>query len=109
MAGLRAGSPDSGSQDSGSEGSRSEDSGGRAAGSGPISVLADLFATEGADEYLGEPVTQASHMLQAAALAKAVIEIMAWTKLKMGIGIGVGIILATTVVPAAWRIERRHA
>jgi gamma-butyrobetaine dioxygenase len=49
----------------------SQPSGGRAAGSDPISVLADLFATEGADEYLGEPVTQASHMLQAAALAKA--------------------------------------
>jgi len=36
----------------------------------PIQVIADLFATEGADEYLGEPVTQASHMLQAAALAQ---------------------------------------
>jgi RNA polymerase sigma factor (sigma-70 family) len=44
----------------------------------------------------------------AAALAKAVIEIMAWAKLKMGLGIGVGIIVATTVVPAAWRFERRH-
>jgi gamma-butyrobetaine dioxygenase len=37
----------------------------------PIQVIADLFATEGASEYLGEPVTQASHMLQAAALAQA--------------------------------------
>ena len=56
MAGLRAGS---------------QDSGGWAAGDDPISVIADLFATEGADEYFGEAVTQASHMLQAAALAKA--------------------------------------
>jgi gamma-butyrobetaine dioxygenase len=45
--------------------------GGRAAGGGPISVIADLFAAEGANEYLGEPVTQASHLLQAAALATA--------------------------------------
>ena len=36
----------------------------------PIQVIADLFATDGAQEYLGEPVTQASHMLQAAALAQ---------------------------------------
>jgi len=36
----------------------------------PIQVIADLFASEGAHEYLGEPVTQASHMLQAAALAR---------------------------------------
>lgn len=33
--------------------------------------LADLFASEGGAEYLGEPVTQAQHMLQAAALAEA--------------------------------------
>ncbi|HEY6275708.1 MAG TPA: phosphonate degradation HD-domain oxygenase [Streptosporangiaceae bacterium] len=45
--------------------------GGRIAGPDPIAVIADLFASEGAREYLGEPVTQASHMLQAAALAKA--------------------------------------
>jgi gamma-butyrobetaine dioxygenase len=56
VAGLRAGS---------------QDSGGWAAGGDPISVIADLFATEGANEYFGEAVTQASHMLQAAALAKA--------------------------------------
>jgi gamma-butyrobetaine dioxygenase len=37
----------------------------------PVQVIADLFAREGAQEYLGEPVTQASHMLQAAALARA--------------------------------------
>jgi gamma-butyrobetaine dioxygenase len=37
----------------------------------PIAVIADLFATEGEHEYLGEPVTQASHMLQAAALARS--------------------------------------
>ena len=36
----------------------------------PIQVIADLFASDGAREYLGEPVTQASHMLQAAALAQ---------------------------------------
>jgi phosphonate degradation associated HDIG domain protein len=35
-----------------------------------IQVIADLFAGEGATEYLGEPVTQAAHMLQAAALAE---------------------------------------
>ncbi len=34
-------------------------------------VIADLFAAEGTREYLGEPVTQAEHMLQAAALAEA--------------------------------------
>jgi gamma-butyrobetaine dioxygenase len=37
----------------------------------PVQVIADLFAGEGARDYLGEPVTQASHMLQAAALAQA--------------------------------------
>ena len=37
----------------------------------PIQVIADLYATDGANQYLGEPVTQASHMLQAAALARA--------------------------------------
>jgi gamma-butyrobetaine dioxygenase len=37
----------------------------------PVQVIADLFASEGAQDYLGEPVTQASHMLQAAALARA--------------------------------------
>jgi gamma-butyrobetaine dioxygenase len=37
----------------------------------PIQVIADLFAGEGMREYLGERVTQASHMLQAAALARA--------------------------------------
>jgi gamma-butyrobetaine dioxygenase len=36
----------------------------------PVRVIADLFAAEGAGEYLGEPVTQAQHMLQAAALAE---------------------------------------
>jgi gamma-butyrobetaine dioxygenase len=56
VTGLRAGNP----------GSR-----GRPAGDDPISVIAKLFATEGATGYLGEPVTQASHMLQAAALARA--------------------------------------
>ncbi|HYB87089.1 MAG TPA: HD domain-containing protein [Streptosporangiaceae bacterium] len=37
----------------------------------PIQLIADLFAGEGGRDYLGEPVTQASHMLQAAALARA--------------------------------------
>jgi gamma-butyrobetaine dioxygenase len=37
----------------------------------PIQVIADLFAGQGGHDYLGEPVTQASHMLQAAALARA--------------------------------------
>ena len=35
----------------------------------PVRVIADLFAAEGASEYPGEEVTQAQHMLQAAALA----------------------------------------
>jgi phosphonate degradation associated HDIG domain protein len=36
----------------------------------PVDVIAALFATEGAATYLGEAVTQAAHMLQAAHLAK---------------------------------------
>jgi len=36
----------------------------------PVELIAGLFASEGAAEYLGEPVTQAAHMLQAAALAE---------------------------------------
>src|SRR5712691_11146054 len=36
----------------------------------PVQLIADLFAREGAGEYLGEAVTQASHILQAAALAE---------------------------------------
>ncbi len=35
-----------------------------------VRAIAGLFASEGAGEYLGEPVSQASHMLQAAALAE---------------------------------------
>jgi predicted HD phosphohydrolase len=35
-----------------------------------VRVIADAFASEGAQDYLGEPVTQAAHMLQAAALAE---------------------------------------
>src|SRR5215831_11503766 len=34
-------------------------------------TLADLFASEGARDYLGEPVSVASHLLQAGALASA--------------------------------------
>ena len=37
----------------------------------PVLLIAGLFAAEGAGEYPGEPVTQARHMLQAAALAEA--------------------------------------
>jgi phosphonate degradation associated HDIG domain protein len=36
----------------------------------PLQLIADLFASEGAADYLGEAVTQAAHMLQAAALAE---------------------------------------
>ena len=36
----------------------------------PVAQIADLFASEGGAEYLGEPVTQAAHMLQAAHLAE---------------------------------------
>ncbi|MEY9929976.1 phosphonate degradation associated HDIG domain protein [Catenulispora sp. GP43] len=35
-----------------------------------VDQIAALFAGEGGAEYLGEPVTQAEHMLQAAALAE---------------------------------------
>jgi gamma-butyrobetaine dioxygenase len=37
----------------------------------PVSRLAELFDSEGAGDYLGEPVTVAQHLLQAAALAEA--------------------------------------
>jgi gamma-butyrobetaine dioxygenase len=36
-----------------------------------VDQLARLFAEQGESEYLGEPVTQAEHMLQAAACAEA--------------------------------------
>jgi gamma-butyrobetaine dioxygenase len=35
-----------------------------------VQAIAALFASEGAADYLGEPVSQAAHMLQAAALAE---------------------------------------
>lgn len=35
-----------------------------------VQLIADLFAGEGGAEYLGEPVTQAEHMRQAAVLAE---------------------------------------
>jgi gamma-butyrobetaine dioxygenase len=35
-----------------------------------VGIIAELFACEGAADYLGEAVTQASHMLQAAELAE---------------------------------------
>jgi hypothetical protein len=37
---------------------------------GPTEVIAELFASEGLADYLGEDVTQAVHMLQTAALAE---------------------------------------
>jgi gamma-butyrobetaine dioxygenase len=37
----------------------------------PVERIAALFASDGMQDYLGEPVTQAAHMLQAAALAEA--------------------------------------
>ncbi len=37
----------------------------------PIRLIAALLRTEGAHDYLGEPVSQAVHMLQAAALAES--------------------------------------
>ena len=36
-----------------------------------VQSLADLFASEGMKDYLDEPVSQAAHMLQTAALAEA--------------------------------------
>ncbi len=37
----------------------------------PVRRLASLFTSDGARDYLGEPVSQAAHMLQAAALAES--------------------------------------
>jgi hypothetical protein len=37
----------------------------------PVGRLAELFTSEGAADYLGEPVTVAQHLLQAGALASA--------------------------------------
>ncbi len=36
----------------------------------PVDRLAELFASDGAADYLGEPVTVAQHLLQAGALAE---------------------------------------
>lgn len=36
-----------------------------------VAFLADIFARRGGEEYLGEPVTMAQHMLQGAAIAEA--------------------------------------
>jgi gamma-butyrobetaine dioxygenase len=36
----------------------------------PVAIIGELFASEGLADYLGEPVSQATHMLQAAALAE---------------------------------------
>jgi gamma-butyrobetaine dioxygenase len=36
----------------------------------PVDAIADLFASAGAADYLGEPVTVAAHLLQAGALAQ---------------------------------------
>jgi gamma-butyrobetaine dioxygenase len=38
----------------------------------PVDAIAELFASEGAADYLGEPVTVAAHLLQAGAMAAAV-------------------------------------
>jgi phosphonate degradation associated HDIG domain protein len=37
----------------------------------PVDAIAELFASEGAADYLGEPVTVAAHLLQAGARAQA--------------------------------------
>ncbi len=37
----------------------------------PVDAIAELFGSEGARDYLGEPVTIAAHLLQAGALAEA--------------------------------------
>ena len=37
----------------------------------PVDAIAELFASAGAADYLGEPVTVAAHLLQAGALAAA--------------------------------------
>jgi len=37
---------------------------------GAVMAIGALFATEGAADYLGEPVSQSAHLLQAAALAE---------------------------------------
>ena len=37
----------------------------------PVQIIAELFASEGAADYLGEEVSQAAHMFQAALLAEA--------------------------------------
>lgn len=44
---------------------------GRSTASETVDRLAALFTEQGGNEYLGEPVTQAAHMLQAAACAQA--------------------------------------
>jgi predicted HD phosphohydrolase len=37
----------------------------------PVDRIAELFAAEGAADYLGEPVTLGAHLLQAGALSPA--------------------------------------
>src|SRR6266487_1228296 len=37
----------------------------------PVEAIAELFGSVGAQDYLGEPVTVAAHLLQAGALAEA--------------------------------------
>ena len=41
-----------------------------ATGTAAVETIVRLFAGEGAADYLGEPVSQAVHMLQAGALAE---------------------------------------
>jgi phosphonate degradation associated HDIG domain protein len=43
----------------------------RTADTDPIDVIAELFAGQGTEDYFGEPISQAEHMLQTAALARA--------------------------------------
>ena len=37
----------------------------------PVDAIAEMFTSEGAADYLGEPVTVAEHLLQAGARAQA--------------------------------------
>ena len=59
-----------GSDMTGGDMTGSDVTGGDMTGADAVAVIAGLFASEGAAEYLGEPVSQAAHMLQAAALAE---------------------------------------
>jgi gamma-butyrobetaine dioxygenase len=49
---------------------RNQREGGEMRSNDPVEIIAAAFASEGAADYLGEQVSQAVHMLQAAALAE---------------------------------------